>query len=1076
MAAELPRPGVEVIQQFRSVTPTVTTPTLVPCVVGACKQVVDVVVQSPAGGSQINQGALVTLPAFFIATPGTGSPPVYALPVGVLEFTIDNHPSVVVSFPTAGGYKPSDIVQIVQKALVAAGETDGQADIIGHTPLTGTSWRLRTLSAGDSSILQLDPNGTSAGHVTGLVDLTTLIYGGGGTVDGLTLQIVLDGSGITLTVTFVAPANDAALLAQINAVLLAGGVATETVVGNFLDIASNTIGANSAVKIVGGTALAGLGLTLNQTGVGHGSTAGILSAFGLSAKDVFFGASSYEGWELKIPTTNFPNPRNNLEELVFETPTIRAFVGTGGGTSVLESLRTTTLLRHNNGGAGFVVGLDDGNGDNQTPFVQVATEDFTSLITTPTQGVVTGTAAPNFGLLTGRTVILGDGRHPREVQFGVVAAIADVVNQINAHFNAGDGLVASNNAGNLRITCTKLREDGLTTAVGEDSEVVIYGGSAVTPVNLLDTAGGPTLKIGRFAGSPQAAVVSDEFWADGVFIGKITQVAPNGTNTVLKLDKQVPLTFSAKSYFIIAKNLAPLPAEPVTRPAPDLIVDGSGNVTMKLGLLRDTLGKVVESITTSALLPGKGGAYIAYRALRLDVTSQATVPGLLRFNDTVQLTQLLEPVNADNPLALGLFFALLNAPAVQCTGLGVNAISADSPYGTVEAFTAAASYLEAFEVYGIAPMTHDATVGQVFKTHVDVMSGPESKGERIVVFNPDKPTHALDNLVASSTNGNTVGGTGLQFDTGVGNLSALLLAAGIDPTAAIPVDAGLFLDIAADDKHYNISNISGAVVTVNVVFAPGENDDGFYSTTDLNDPPLPTALIEEPFALRIRGAPLVLTDGTADKDGIADTYAALGQSISDRRYWQTAPDKCRAVIGGLEQLIEGFYMNAAIVGMIGQQPPQQSFTNFPMTGFSAVVGSNDFFTERQMNRMAAGGNYILVQDVQGGPLISRMALTTDLTSIETRTDSITKIVDFTAKFLRRGLKNFIGRFNITQGFLDSLGHVIEGLLGFLKEAGVLIGAHVNNIIQDEAAPDTVLVDITLDVPFPCNYIRLTLVI
>jgi hypothetical protein len=105
-----------------------------------------------------------------------------------------------------------------------------------------------------------------------------------------------------------------------------------------------------------------------------------------------------------------------------------------------------------------------------------------------------------------------------------------------------------------------------------------------------------------------------------------------------------------------------------------------------------------------------------------------------------------------------------------------------------------------------------------------------------------------------------------------------------------------------------------------------------------------------------------------------------------------------------------------------------------------------------------------------------MAITTDLTSIETRTDSITKVVDFTAKFLRTGLKNFIGRFNVTQGFLDSLGHVVQGLGTFLMDTGVLIGFNMNNIIQDADAPDTVLIDCTLDVPFPCNYIRLTLVI
>ncbi len=209
---------------------------------------------------------------------------------------------------------------------------------------------------------------------------------------------------------------------------------------------------------------------------------------------------------------------------------------------------------------------------------------------------------------------------------------------------------------------------------------------------------------------------------------------------------------------------------------------------------------------------------------------------------------------------------------------------------------------------------------------------------------------------------------------------------------------------------------------------------------------------------------------------MADTYSALAQVFLNRRFWQVMPDTAAATIGGLEQSVDGFYVCAAIAGMIGQQPPQQSFTNFPMTGFTRVIGSNGFFTEKQLNQMAGGGNYIVIQDTEGAPLTARMALTTDVSTIETRTDSVTKVVDFTAKFLRQGLRNYIGRFNITQGFLDALSHVLQGLLGFLVENGVLIGADLNNVIQDEAAPDTVLVDITLDVPYPCNYVKLTLAI
>jgi hypothetical protein len=200
------------------------------------------------------------------------------------------------------------------------------------------------------------------------------------------------------------------------------------------------------------------------------------------------------------------------------------------------------------------------------------------------------------------------------------------------------------------------------------------------------------------------------------------------------------------------------------------------------------------------------------------------------------------------------------------------------------------------------------------------------------------------------------------------------------------------------------------------------------------------------------------------------------QTFLNRRFWHIFPDKCAATINGVEQQIEGYYMCAAYAGLIAGQPPQQSFTNFPLTGFTRVLGSNDTFSEKQLNVMAAGGNWIVVQDTSVSPLTSRMALTTDMTSVETRTDSITKVVDFTAKIMRRGYRNFIGRFNVTQGFLDSLGYVGQGILTFLTESGVLIGGSLNNIIQDEANPDTVLIDVTLDPPYPCNYIRLTLAI
>ena len=944
----LPAPGVEVIQVFQTVSPTAQKPTLVPCIVGTCKQVVDAVIQSATGGNEVNAEALVTLPAFLVSLPGTGGPPLVYTLNGNFIFQSSSLPAVTVNF-ASGNYTNSQVVTAVAKALAAVGETDLIPEVYGNT------WRLRSATSGDFS---------------------------------------------TITVLST-------------------------------------------------------------------STSGVLAAFGFYSGQYVQGASAYEQYQVTIPTFEFPNPNNNLAELVFENATERGFLGVSGGISLYEALQTSTVLRK----GGAVTVTDSGNGTGFSPLITMSGQDFTTA-TPATVAVVTGASAPDLtGNLDSKTIIMSDGRVPVTVTLPTVCTtLLEIENAINAAFNPLDGIVASTSGSFLRLTSTRLREDGLTTADGEDSTIVILGGSAVYPTNYLDTNVTPNIKIGRTVGSPLAVSPGDQLFVDGVLLGTIIQVAPNGLLTTLKINANKPLAFTGTHFYIQAMNLVPGTVT-AARPRPDLTLDSLGDMTFKHGILRDQNGVIVESVQTMALIEPKAGMYVQYRALRLDVTQAATNPGLLTFSDPVTLSQQLSPISPDNPLGLGLFFALLNAPAVQLVGLGVDEISASEPFGTVAGYERAASFLEQFEVYAIAPLTHETTVGQVFQTHVDTMSGPELKGERICLFNPSRPTNYRNVLIASGTSGNSVGGSGLLFDTGISNLAQLMIQQGLTPSS-IPVSANVFMSIAANTLNYNISAVSGSVVTINTTFTGSQNTDGFYATSAQPNP-----LIDEPFSIDVRGAALVLTDGiTPDKTNIALTYALLGQSFIDRRFWQFVPDTCAALINGIEQVIDGFYLCAATAGMIGQQPPQQSFTNFPITGFTRAIGSNDFFTPSQLNTMAGGGCYIVVQEVAGGPLFSRMAITTDTTSVETRTDSITKIVDFCAKFYRAALKNFIGRFNINQGFLDSLSHLLQGLSVYLTENGVLIGATVNNIIQDTTTPDTVLIDMTLDVPFPCNYIRLTLVI
>jgi hypothetical protein len=500
------------------------------------------------------------------------------------------------------------------------------------------------------------------------------------------------------------------------------------------------------------------------------------------------------------------------------------------------------------------------------------------------------------------------------------------------------------------------------------------------------------------------------------------------------------------------------------RPSPDFYVDNTGSVVLGAEVLRSQLTGIPYN-------PGVADIYIQYRGVRKDVSPLAEEAGLLRIDGVTTLENVLSPVNADNPLALGMFFALINAAGLEVAGLGVDAASGSEPYGTTAAYARAAEFLEAEEIYVIAPMTHSEDVAGIFKAHVEMMSAPDQKGERILFVCPEMPVRHVDTIIASGLSGETTATPG-QFVCDV-NPTPGLVAAGFDPLD-LEVDDNVFLEIEVEEevRRYSLESVNGVLAVVRTAFASGENADAFFSVATLNE-----ALVNADWAIKVRGTELLIPGSTLpDKTGIAETVAAKANAYLQRRMYVFHPDTVIATVDGTEQNLPGFYLCAGAAGMVAKFPPQQGFTNLAMVGYSGVVGSSDYFSNSQLNKIAGGGVWIVVQDVEGAPLTSRHQLSTNITTIETRELSITKVVDFCAKVLRTGLRNFIGQFNITQPFLDTLSTAIQGMLSFLVENGIIIGGELNNLIQSKDAPDVVLVDVTLDVPYPCNYIRLTLVI
>jgi hypothetical protein len=784
--------------------------------------------------------------------------------------------------------------------------------------------------------------------------------------------------------------------------------------------------------------------------VGAATSADVLTAFGLTVGYRIVGATGYNNyWETRLQLADYPDPRGIIDEVVVNYDTVRVFVNNGAGT-VREVLTTETFLR---GATSAVTVQDDGDGDNLSPYLDFAGANFAA---SPADAVATGNA--DLTLLTYASDVQGrvlrmafDGEQFQQIVFGAgVTTPATLVSAINALWGAGR---ASLSVDNLRLTSPSPHG-------GVESEIRIdkTASDATLLTNLgLTGVGAPFNSTDVIYGVAFRPVVGDEVWVGGLRLGQVTEVPASPTNR-LRISAEQLLTFTGSSWYIVAKGLDNTAAT-ATRPSSDLTIDeNTGTLRVKHNLFRATNGAVSPA--------GPLSVYVAYNALRQDVSPAGSNFNLLRIGTTTDLAAQLSPIDTQNPLGLGMYAALLNAPSIEVTGCGVDETNAAAPEGTLDAYVRAFEYLESKDVYAIAPLTHSNDVGQVGDAHVTTLSAPENGMERIVLLNPRRPTRKSDTVVASSAAANVSGAPTDIVNTGIANLQALLAAAGMPGPSFSEAD-GVFIAFEGDTNKYLVQSVAGGLVTVNDGPLSSSND--FYY--DVNGGNVFTdAIVDRPCTVFIRGA--ALTNRTDE----AVAYSDIARGYANRRVICTAPDTARMTIDGLETAVAGYYLAAALAGKMSAVSPSQPLTEEAITGFAGVVGSHDRYSEMQLKIMSGGGLWVFYQKADGQPVRTRHQLTTDMSSVEKREASIGRAVDFTAKFIREGLRNFIGGFNITTNIQDAISVTLDGLKSFLIRQGVIASMEINAIRQSASAPDTLEIDCTLGVLYPLNYIRVTLVI
>lgn len=433
-----------------------------------------------------------------------------------------------------------------------------------------------------------------------------------------------------------------------------------------------------------------------------------------------------------------------------------------------------------------------------------------------------------------------------------------------------------------------------------------------------------------------------------------------------------------------------------------------------------------------------GDIYMGYKALRTDLAGR-----VLTINDVDDLQGQLGSATEDNPLALGVQMALANT-----TGrVRAIAIASDDLTGYLSALNTS----EGERLYALAPMTQAVDVLTAFKTHVLQMSTPENAAWRVALGNTAIPKQQ------------TIG----QYSSSFANSNS--------GNNAVTIIGGKYVLTSS-----NSTFISDGVAPGDMVYFTASTPSGQIGAHQVLEVTSNQQLVIQTGATSI-GVSFYVSR-TMSKSQSAQSVAAFSEGMNTGRFWHIQPDTVGISISGVTKYVPGFYLCAALAGMVAGFPVQQGFTNIGVAGIVDMKNSNFYFSKADLNNMADSGVCLFVQDSQGGIPYCRHELTTDMSVLEYREMLVVKNWDFLSYFYYDKLKMFIGSWNITPDTLNTIRQTINAASELVKAKKLpkigapLLSYKINKLEQNAFNKDNLDVELAIGVVYPLNYLNLHLVI
>jgi hypothetical protein len=471
----------------------------------------------------------------------------------------------------------------------------------------------------------------------------------------------------------------------------------------------------------------------------------------------------------------------------------------------------------------------------------------------------------------------------------------------------------------------------------------------------------------------------------------------------------------------------------------DLVMPPSAATSAISAGARKIFTTALTTSTTTVTVPAAAGwsgakVMVGFRALRSDLSA------LTLYSSKQEAVESFTDVSTLNPLGFSVMQALTNGNRATY-GFGLR----NDEYTNLVAsgsnsinHALAQDELTMKEVYALAPLTVSSSIITSYKAHVDTYSTPVEKKERVVFVSPLIPWSAPGDPASNKAI------TALSTSTAAGSVS--------DKRVFY-----VFPDTAYAQEVRHISTLSSTYV--NARYTTG------FSTTV-------RAYLAQKVTFSATNSEVAYRETTVYPiPGIGvEITASLWNALVSHAQETTNP-----FFSAYVPVPGSVALTSAIAGQVAGNTPEQGLTNAVVAGVNLVKFSSDWFSESHLNTIAQGGNYILKQAKPTSTIVCRHQLSTDMSSVEKRELSITKTVDYTAKFVRNGVSPFIGKYVINSLTLSLLRATIAGAGELLKREFILNDFKILSLEQDSVNKDTVLVSLQILPPYPVNYIKIDLI-